>query len=139
MNETIMSIYETNTAPNALDFLGNYLKKEDVLKPQVVRITDVYEDDLPGESRKKLVARFAEFAKPMVLNSTNIKRLYTIFGTPDTATWRGEVMLYVDQNIEFGGKIVGGLRLRPAQGNGPTVAQQEPDRTGYQVEDEEFI
>ena len=56
MDETTMNTYETNTAPNALDFLGSYLKKEDVLNPQVVNITDVYQDELPGESRSKLVA-----------------------------------------------------------------------------------
>jgi hypothetical protein len=117
-----MNTNETQTAPNALDFLGNYLKKEDVLKPQVVRITDVYQDDLPGADRKRLVVTFQQFAKPMVLNSTNLTRLCKIFGTPDTGQWRGEVTLYVDHNIEFGGRIVGGLRLRTAQANGPAIA-----------------
>ena len=134
-----MNTYESNTAPNALDFLGSYLKKEDVLNPQVVKITDVYQDDLPGESRSKLVVRFAEFAKPMVLNSTNIKRLCKIFGTSDTGQWRGEVELYVDQNIEFGGNIVGGLRLRPAQANGPSVSEQESNKTAYQAPEDDFI
>ncbi len=113
-----MNTYENNTAPNALDYLGNYLKKEDVLKPQVVRVIDVFEDELPGESRKKLIAKFAEFEKPMVLNSTNIKRLVKMFGTTDTGQWRGEVTLYVDHDIEFGGRTVGGLRVKPAGRNG---------------------
>jgi hypothetical protein len=139
MDETTMNTYENNTAPNALDFLGNYLKKEDVLKPQVVRIADVYQEDLPGEDRKKLVARFVELAKPMVLNSTNIKRLCKIFGTPNTSQWRGEVVLYVDQTIEFGGNIVGGLRLRPAHANGPTVAQQEPNKAAYQAPEDDIF
>ena len=69
-----MKTYENNGAPNALDYLGNYLKKEDVVKPQVVRVIDVYEDELPGENRKKLIVKFADFGKPMVLNTTNIKR-----------------------------------------------------------------
>jgi hypothetical protein len=134
-----MNTNETQTAPNALDFLGNYLKKEDVLKPQVVRITDVYQDDLPGTNRKKLVVTFAQFAKSMVLNSTNIKRLYKIFGTPDTGQWRGEVTLYVDHNIEFGGRIVGGLRIRPAQANGPAVLHEEANVTVHRVEEDEFV
>lgn len=113
-----MNTYENNKTPNALDFLGNYLKKEDVLHPQIVKITDVYVDELPGENRSKLVVRFAEFGKPMVLNSTNIKRLCKIFGTGDTGQWRGEITLYVDHEIEFGGKTVGGLRVKPATGNG---------------------
>ena len=64
-----MNTYENNKAPNALDFLGNYLKKEDVLRPQVVKVIDVYKDELPGETRSKLIATFAEFGKPMVLNN----------------------------------------------------------------------
>ena len=80
-----MSNYETNDAPNAMDFLGSYLKKEDVLQPTVVKVTDVYQDELPDESRRKLVAKFAEFGRPMVLNKTNIKRLCQIFGTTDTS------------------------------------------------------
>ena len=134
-----MNTYENNTAPNALDFLGNYLKKEDVLRPQTVTVIDVYQDELPGESRSKLVARFAEFGKPMVLNTTNIKRLCKIFGTTDTAQWRGEVTLYVDHDIEFGGRTVGGLRVRPAKANGPEVSHEERNRAAYQTDDEDFV
>ncbi len=134
-----MNTYETNTAPNALDYLGNYLKKEDVLKPQVVRVIDIYEDELPGESRMKLIAKFAEFGKPMVLNTTNIKRLVKMFGTTDTGQWRGEVTLYVDHDIEFGGKTVGGLRVRPAKANGPEVAREERSRAANQAEEEDIF
>ena len=134
-----MNTYDNTTAPNALDYLGNYLKKEDVLKPQVVRVIDVFEDELPGESRKKLIAKFAEFEKPMVLNSTNIKRLVKMFGTADTGQWRGEVTLYVDHDIEFGGRTVGGLRVRPAKANGPEVVREERDRTVHQAGEEDFL
>ena len=134
-----MNTYENNTAPNALDYLGNYFKKEDVLKPQVVRVIDIYEDELPGESRSKLIAKFAEFTKPMVLNTTNIKRFVKMFGTTDTGQWRGEVTLYVDHDIEFGGKTVGGLRVRPAKANGPEVAREERSRAAYQADEEDFV
>ena len=76
-----MNTYDNTTAPNALDYLGNYLKKEDVGQPQVVTVIDIYEDELPGESRKKLIAKFEQFTKPMVLNTTNIKRFVKMFGT----------------------------------------------------------
>ena len=132
-----MNTYENNNAPNALDYLGNYLKKEDVLSPQVVKVIDVYEDELPGENRRKLIAKLAEFGKPMVLNTTNIKRLVKIFGTTDTGQWRGEVTLYVDHDIEFGGKTVGGLRVRPAKANGPEVAHEERSRAAYRADEEE--
>jgi hypothetical protein len=125
------------TAPIATDYLGSYLKKEDVLQPATVNITGVYEDEMPDEDGRKLVARFAEFGRPMVLNKTNIKRLCQIFGTVDTSEWRGPITLYVDQNIEFGGRIVGGLRVRPAQANGPAEVVPEKPRQRY-VNEEEF-
>ncbi len=134
-----MNTYENNTAPNALDYLGNYLKKEDVGQPQVVTLIDVYEDELPGESRKKLIAKFEQFAKPMVLNTTNIKRFVKMFGTTDTGQWRGEVTLYVDHDIEFGGKTVGGIRVRPAKANGPDVVRVERSRAAHQAEEEDFF
>ena len=134
-----MNAYENNTAPNALDYLGNYLKKEDVLKPQVVRVIDVFEDELPGESRKKLIAKFAEFEKPMVLNSTNIKRLVKMFGTTDTGQWRGEVTLYVDHNIEFGGRTVGGLRVKPAGRNGAATPSDTAVARTPDVSEGDFI
>ena len=126
---------QTTNAPIASDFLGSYLKKEDVLQPSIVRIVDVYEDELPEEGRRKLVARLAEFNRPLVLNKTNIKRLCSIFNTVDTSQWRGPITLYVDQNIEFGGRIVGGLRVRPADANGPAVTHQEPQRRFMNEED----
>ena len=134
-----MNTYENKKVPNALDYLGNYLKKEDVVRPQVVRVIDVYEDELPGENRKKLIAKFAEFQKPMVLNTTNIKRFVKMFGTTDTGQWRGEVTLYVDHDIEFGGRTVGGLRVRPANANGPEVAHEERSRAAFRADDEEFF
>ena len=65
---------------NAVDFLGNYLKKEDLVGETVVSLIGVRAEDVPGASRKKLIAEFAEFEKPLILNSTNIKRLSKLFG-----------------------------------------------------------
>lgn len=134
-----MNTYENNKTLNALDFLGNYLKKEDVLHPQIVKITDVYVDELPGENRSKLVVRLAEFGKPMVLNSTNIKRLCKIFGTGDTGQWRGDITLYVDHEIEFGGKTVGGLRVKPASGNGAARSADQQVEKRPDVDEAEFF
>jgi hypothetical protein len=139
-----MNSYDTNSAPDARDFLGGYLRKEDVLEETEVRIVNVYQEDIAGEQRAKLVAQFAEFQKPMVLNSTNIKRLCKIFRTTNTAQWRGPVLLYVDHNIEFGGKTVGGLRVRSTQSNGEGLTAQKASRDQYQARneydsDEDFI
>ena len=62
-----MNTYD-NTEPlglNAADFLGNYLKKEDVDGETVVRLIEVRAEVVPGSNRRKLLAQFAEFEKPL--------------------------------------------------------------------------
>lgn len=97
---------------------SKYLKQSDVPEETLVtvqglkKVNVAREDDDPDY---KFVIKFAEFEKPMVLNSTNIKRLGKALGD-ETDGWKGgQVMLYVDPDIEFGGNIVGGLRIRAAK------------------------
>lgn len=112
-----MNNYENKQqqAPNADDFLGgNYLKKEDIGQPTTVTVTNVWTEAVLNAERKKLMISFREFEKPLILNKTNIKRMARIFGTGDTAAWRGPVTLYVEAGVEYAGRVVGGLRVRPA-------------------------
>ncbi len=56
---------------------------------------------------------FKEFEKGMVLNKTNLKRIAFVTGSDETDDWGGkQVVLYTDPDVEFGGDIVGGLRIR---------------------------
>ena len=105
----------TTAAPNANDFIGgNYLKKQDVDGVMAVTLTDVWSEAVLNAGRKKLVVSFRELDKPLILNKTNIKRLARVFGTGDTKAWRGPVTLYVEPGVEYAGRVVGGLRVRPA-------------------------
>ena len=70
------------------------------------------------------MAAFAELEKPLILNATNIRRLAAIFGTTNTRQWKGQVTLYVDENVEFGGKPVGGIRVRPVDRNGADAVRE---------------
>ena len=113
-----MNTFENNTqglAPDARDFLGgNYLRKEDLDGPITVTLMDVRSELVQGASRKKLVVAFRELEKPLILNKTNTRRIAEIFRTTDTALWRGWITLYVEHNVEFGGRLVGGIRIQPA-------------------------
>ena len=110
-----MEGYNENLAPpDALDFLGNYLKKEEVHGRPVVTITNVSAETVEGKAKQMLVAKFAEWSKPLILHKTNIQTLAEIFGDTNTGLWRGQVTLYVDDNIIFAGKRVGGIRIAPA-------------------------
>ena len=111
---------------------SKYLKQSDVTEDTLVTVeglkkVNVARDD--EEAEYKFVIQFKEFSKPMVLNSTNIKRLGKALGD-DTDDWTGgQVVLYVDHDIEFGGNIVGGLRIRAKKKAGAAAAAivRKPD------------
>lgn len=97
---------------------SKYLKQSDVEDEVTVTITKVGKANIAKEGdtpEYKWMIRFNEFTKPMVLNSTNIKRLARACNSEDTDEWTGKkVVLYVDHDVEFAGNVVGGLRIRGA-------------------------
>jgi hypothetical protein len=67
-----------------------------------------------GRSEKNVpTLKFKGKAKQMVLRtSANRKALVHMFGA-DTKNWRGKtVKLYHDPSVKFGGRVVGGLRIK---------------------------
>lgn len=106
---------------------SKYLKQGDIDGEQLVTIkgdvkkVNVARDDEPAEYR--FTIHFEEFDKAMVLNTTNIKRLEKYLGD-DTALWDGQrVTLYVDDEVSYGGNVVGGLRFK-AGGKRPASPRQ---------------
>ena len=95
---------------------SKFLRQADVGRGVLLTITgckevDVSEDDKPSESKWALT--FAETAKPLVLNATNIQICEHIFASDDSDHWIGkQLVAYTDPTISFGGKIVGGIRVR---------------------------
>lgn len=99
---------------------SKYLRKEDLDGSEViVTITKIGQGNVAMEDQPqdlKWMIRFKEFPKPMVLNSTNIQLLVKACDSDDTDDWLGkEVILYVDDNVSFGGKLVGGIRIKSAK------------------------
>jgi hypothetical protein len=95
---------------------GQFLKKEDVTPPQVWTISNVEERTVtaPGkEPKDKLVLFFNETKKGLVLNMANGDTLFELTGNDDPEEWIGErVELFVDENVAYAGKCIGGVRLR---------------------------
>lgn len=94
-----------------------YLKKEDFGtqgKNMVIErldSTDVSAKDQPEEM--KHIIFFQGIEKGMVLNWTNIQLIAQVVGSEETDNWSGkQINLYEDPTISFGGKIVGGIRVR---------------------------
>lgn len=98
---------------------SKYLKQSDVGDECLVTIGKVGKANVAREGDSpeyKWLIRFDEFQKPMVLNSTNIKRLSKACDSEDTDDWIGkQVILYVDPDVEYGGNVTGGLRIKTAK------------------------
>lgn len=108
---------------------SKYIKQTDVEKPMIVTLKNVELTDVSpnGAGEMKWVIEFKELPKPMVLNSTNIKRIAKAHGD-DSDGWTGKQMvIYVDEDVEFGGEIVGGLRLRAPKVAKPVQAEDLDD------------
>lgn len=99
---------------------SDYLKSEDVedaggemqLTIKGIVAKDYEEED--GTKTRKGILSFSEIEKKMTLNVTNNQTLITMFGSKDIdKNWIGKtVILYVDPNVKYAGKIVKGLRIR---------------------------
>ena len=115
-------------------FPGKWLKKEDVPHPTTATISRVSREEVNADNggrEMKVVMAFAEpHLKPMILNIGNATAVTELYGD-DSANWVGKrVEVYTDPNVMFGGKRVGGLRLRAPSANGHHAA---PDRDRFNV------
>lgn len=113
--------------------VSKFLRKEDFDEDQVCTIKDVHLEDMQGDKgEQRWVLYFRERDKGMVLNVTTIRVLEQAFGD-DSDEWTGnKVKVYVDPNVSFQGKVVGGLRLMPPKKGAKVPAKPAP------AVDEEF-
>lgn len=118
---------------------SKFLKKEDCNPPILVTIDGCSEENVAKEGapeEMKWCLHFRETDKPMVLNSTNGQIIAQITGNDDTDNWTGwKIVLYHDLNVSFGGKLIGGIRVRAPRGTqqappnkpAPVQVQSEAD------------
>ena len=109
---------------------SKYLKQSDVDGDVTVTVVGVKKQNVArdgDEPEYKWLIKYEEFAKPMVLNATNLKRLAKSCGSTNTDDWKGKhAVLYVDPDIEFGGNVVGGLRVKPMPKQEPAARRVAP-------------
>ena len=108
---------------------SKYIKKEDLNQDTGNLVTIIGynrvnvaqgEDELPDY---KFTVTFKEFRKPMVLNATNRAILQRTFGDDTDMTIGKSIVIYVDENVSYAGKTIGGIRMRaPKQKAKPTLA-----------------
>ena len=78
---------------------------------KVVTIRGVDFHDVGEERAKKGVVYFQEFARAMVLNRTNLKRIVALHGN-DTDSWPGKRITLYPSETDFGGRTVPCIRVR---------------------------
>lgn len=93
-----------------------YLSQDDVTRPQVFTIDCVILEPIDGQDgtkKIKPVLYFSEKAsKPLILNKVNDETLSALFGDDDEA-WQGhKIEVFADKTVMFGGRAVGGVRIR---------------------------
>jgi hypothetical protein len=94
---------------------SRFLKKDDAQQPLLVTIADIEQVNVAPEGKpaeNKWTMTFNELDKPLVLNSTNMNVLASIYGDDSDGWLEKKIVIYHDPNVSFGGKLVGGLRLR---------------------------
>jgi hypothetical protein len=96
--------------------VSKFLRKEDCDPAILVTIEGVHQENVAKDGapeEMKWVMRLKETEKPLVLNSTNGQIIAQITGSPESDAWTGtKIVLYHDPSISFGGKLVGGVRVR---------------------------
>ena len=127
---------------------SKYLKKEDFPAPRVVTVSHYDQVNMAKQGEKpdmKYVIYFKELDKPMTLNKTNGNRFAAVtrdvYGVKkydengsqlceDFDQWIGKrYELFNDTSVEFGGEIIGGIRVRfpwtPKQAVKPQTAEDD--------------
>lgn len=98
---------------------SKYLTKEDCEPAIKVTVLRCDEEDvsMTNEPAKlKYVLYFKEREKGLILNLTNWDRIEAIAKEPNSDNWGGTILtLFNDPTVDFGGKLVGGVRVWVAQ------------------------
>ncbi len=98
---------------------SKFLKKEDVEQQVLVTIKKYEEMNVAMENQApemKWALYFNELDKPLILNQTNGMMIEVITGSDNFDDWIGkQIVLFDDPNVMFGGKMVGGIRVRMAK------------------------
>lgn len=109
---------------------SKFLKRADVGDGTVVTITGIEQVNVAKEGapeEMKWAMHVKEFDKAMVLNSTNGQLIAQALKSDESDEWTGkQIILYDDPSVSFGGKLVGGIRVRAV----PKAATSKPAASG---------
>ena len=117
-------------------FPSNYIKADDLKGRDVpVVISDAKIEKLGND--QKLVLYFQRQDKGMVCNKTNFGRIAYLYGD-ETNDWTGKEIVLTSEFVEFQGRTVKGLRVRPPSTRGTTAPRSQPQIGGDPREEPPF-
>ena len=90
---------------------SRFFRAEDLTQDKVLRIRSVTEEPVGANQQKKLAVWFTNDPKGLVLNRTNNRTIRGAYGD-DVAGWIGKLIVLFRTKTEFGGELVGALRVR---------------------------
>ena len=93
---------------------GEYLKCIHLQGQDVaVHVESVAVEEVGEEKKRQIVLKFAGQERRLGLCKTNAEQIAALYGD-DTGLWIGQaITLWPDPTVSFGGKTVGGVRIRP--------------------------
>lgn len=104
---------------------SNFLTRAECGRGILVTAKNITQENVAKEGASeelRYCLYFDELEKPLVLNNTNAQIIAGITHCEDTDGWTGaKLVLYDDPNVTFGGKLVGGIRVRA-----PRIPQAKP-------------
>lgn len=113
-----------------------YIQKNDIGTGILVTISEITEEIFQnnGRDEEKYVLHFTENFKPWIPNVGSLEEIFKISGKEKVEQWPGTVIvLYVNSEVEMGGKKVGGIRCRAPKNQQPPPTQASgpnPDHVG---------
>ena len=95
---------------------GSFLKVADLEdREHIVIIEDISPERVGEDQKIKLCVSFEGWSKKLVLNDTTSEALEQLFGRDTDAAVGGKIAISPDHTVKYGGKRVGGIRLKPAK------------------------
>jgi|APGre2960657373_1045057.scaffolds.fasta_scaffold00317_14 hypothetical protein len=130
---------------------SRFLTQHDVGEDgRIVTVESVDQQNVAPENQPKelkWVMHFAEeWAKPLVLNRVNTELAAKVLKSDDTDDWcNKQIVAYQDPTINYGGKVIGGIRLRSVKptdkaGDAPDAEPDKPksESKGDAINDSNF-
>lgn len=117
-------------------FPSNYMKAgADVPEGHELTLTcDAVTMEKLGDDEKPVLS-FSDYDKSLVLNKTNANTIAGMYGA-QTEKWRGRKVTLIHQWVDFQGRMVEGLRVKPRVPQQATAAQQPDDFPLDPIEEE---